>query len=726
MAIPFYNIILSTVIIFSSFHDNTKHFTATNINTALLSSDSLELVKLFNATNGGNWTSKWDLGQPLHTWDGVEINVEGCVVDIQLSNNNLVGSLPDLSLPTLESFDVSDNSISGGIPDFNFPQVKQLRLGGNGLTGTVPDFLNMPLLELLGLVSNKLDGTIPDFSNLSNLTQLFLGENLLSGGVPNFTGLPKLQLLDADFNQLDGEIPDFDALPDLAQLSLNNNSLSGNIPGFSNMPLLDILDLRNNLLDGTVPSLAGMPNLQQIGIAGNNLDSLPDDLPAVDALFVRENRFTFDDLLPYKDVLSFPSQYVPQDSVSFRRTEFADIGDYHEIDLGFDDAVTTNIYTWFKNGQPYLTGQNQNKLVFNVVDDDDEGVYQCRINNTGLSHLTLVSYPITLVIAEPLVIDSMRVTNTRCLTGGGSIRPFASGGLPPYLYSWDNGGNGEVSNGLYAGLYAVTISDAIGQVASDSAEIIVDPALDTENFVHSGDINCNQDRSILEIAIPSFSISELSIIWTNEDNGEIIGEGVLSREVEEGFYGVFVYSSKNECEVDYSWEVKTDTVRPNASIITKEYFPSDNTVLLAIDPLSPNLQPNWETPNGDTYTDNEIIADQQGIYEVTVTNTVNGCSSTTSRFIELVETPNAFTPNGDGVNDLLIFPVLEGNLGGYPNNELIVFNRWNDIIYKAKPYLNDWDGIVRGRPLPEGTYYFILRLKNPDQQIIKGDLTILR
>jgi gliding motility-associated-like protein len=92
-----------------------------------------------------------------------------------------------------------------------------------------------------------------------------------------------------------------------------------------------------------------------------------------------------------------------------------------------------------------------------------------------------------------------------------------------------------------------------------------------------------------------------------------------------------------------------------------------------------------------------------------------------------IETPNGITPNGDGLNDALIFDQLILNPDEYPNNELIVFNRWGDIVFQAQPYGNDWQGEnMDGTNLPDGTYYFILRLDIGGGEIIKGDVTILR
>jgi gliding motility-associated-like protein len=90
--------------------------------------------------------------------------------------------------------------------------------------------------------------------------------------------------------------------------------------------------------------------------------------------------------------------------------------------------------------------------------------------------------------------------------------------------------------------------------------------------------------------------------------------------------------------------------------------------------------------------------------------------------------PNTITPNDDGANDQLVFDVLLFNPAEeFPDNELIIFNRWGDIIYEAKPYNNDWNGLSQdGTPVPEATYYYILRLNIGRGEIIRGDITVIR
>src|SRR5690606_26202715 len=88
--------------------------------------------------------------------------------------------------------------------------------------------------------------------------------------------------------------------------------------------------------------------------------------------------------------------------------------------------------------------------------------------------------------------------------------------------------------------------------------------------------------------------------------------------------------------------------------------------------------------------------------------------------IVALEIPNGFTPNGDGLNDRFEIRGLEF----YPENRLLIFNRWGNEVYNVTAYKNDWDGAS----LSEGTYYYIfeLRLHSGHWQTFKGFVTIVR
>ncbi len=90
---------------------------------------------------------------------------------------------------------------------------------------------------------------------------------------------------------------------------------------------------------------------------------------------------------------------------------------------------------------------------------------------------------------------------------------------------------------------------------------------------------------------------------------------------------------------------------------------------------------------------------------------------------------NGLTPNGDGRNDYLVFKVvsIENCAINYAQSELIIYNRWGDIIYEASPYKNDWGGKnQKGEDLPPGVYYFVLRIRLDKTYTQFGSVILVR
>ena len=102
----------------------------------------------------------------------------------------------------------------------------------------------------------------------------------------------------------------------------------------------------------------------------------------------------------------------------------------------------------------------------------------------------------------------------------------------------------------------------------------------------------------------------------------------------------------------------------------------------------------------------------------------DGCKNEDDIFIKVVKdfvVPNTFTPNGDGINDLWKIE----NMIFYPNHKLEVFNRNGQKLFESTNYNGDWDGTYKGKPLPSGTYYYIIDL-NGARASKKGYVTIIR
>jgi gliding motility-associated-like protein len=101
-----------------------------------------------------------------------------------------------------------------------------------------------------------------------------------------------------------------------------------------------------------------------------------------------------------------------------------------------------------------------------------------------------------------------------------------------------------------------------------------------------------------------------------------------------------------------------------------------------------------------------------------------GCMVTDDIFIKLLlapEVPNAFSPNGDGINDNWVIKYLES----YPGATIDVYNRYGQPVYKSVGYDNPWNGLYNGSPLPIGTYYYIINPKN-GRKTITGSVTIIK
>ena len=106
-----------------------------------------------------------------------------------------------------------------------------------------------------------------------------------------------------------------------------------------------------------------------------------------------------------------------------------------------------------------------------------------------------------------------------------------------------------------------------------------------------------------------------------------------------------------------------------------------------------------------------IIINVEGIYNVEMESPI-GCTGTDSVYVKLVSAeipefeiyvPNAFSPNGDGMND--VFKVIYKGLS-IVNCQLSIFDRWGGEVYSAQGIDNGWDGRKNGKECPGGVYVY--------------------
>lgn len=322
-------------------------------------------------------------------------------------------------------------------------------------------------------------------------------------------------------------------------------------------------------------------------------------------------------------------------------------------------------------------------------------------------------------------------------------------------YSWTLNGQAIAEstaqiNASAPGTYILTVLNTTnGCSASD--EVIV-----TQNFqleladAGSGETTCDVDSLLLMANLPD----DAQGVWTTNSPDARIGDAnspeTLIGRLDRG-ENLFIWTlSTAECP-SYSSDTVIISVEqePVANNDRFEMGPKDDSIslkLVANDDLFNVLD--WSAEIQDKPALGEITSFINGVANYTTRAFANGedqftyeicsitcpdlCSSATvtisierdkeSQFDDL---PNVITVNGDGLNNELIFDVLD--TGTFPDNQISIFNRWGDIVYEAKPYLNDWAGTgLDGKELPQGTYYYILRLDVAEGLIIRGDITILK
>jgi len=115
-------------------------------------------------------------------------------------------------------------------------------------------------------------------------------------------------------------------------------------------------------------------------------------------------------------------------------------------------------------------------------------------------------------------------------------------------------------------------------------------------------------------------------------------------------------------------------------------------------------------------------------YNVAISD-INGCTDTASVTITVMANlseiivPNLITPNADSYNDILVIQ----NIETYPNNEIVIFNGYGQVVYQSSPYNNDWDATFGGTVIPDGTYFYVLDLHDPvlAPEPFQGVITIM-
>jgi len=121
-----------------------------------------------------------------------------------------------------------------------------------------------------------------------------------------------------------------------------------------------------------------------------------------------------------------------------------------------------------------------------------------------------------------------------------------------------------------------------------------------------------------------------------------------------------------------------------------------------------------------------------GTFPVTVLMTnIWGCTDTLIRAVEVIEDftmyiPNAFSPNGDGLNEVF----QPKGMGWKPNMyEFVIYDRWGNLLFKTNDYAKGWDGTIKGQLCPTDVYVWRIKVEasaSGKQKELTGHVTLMK
>jgi len=150
------------------------------------------------------------------------------------------------------------------------------------------------------------------------------------------------------------------------------------------------------------------------------------------------------------------------------------------------------------------------------------------------------------------------------------------------------------------------------------------------------------------------------------------------------------------------------------------------TLLLMQQPPGIDLHFKWYPPtflNYDTILKPICSPANDIFYTLTVTGK-GGCINSSQVAVKILPNPNipnAFSPNGDGLNDYWGIQYLSL----YPKCDVRIFDRFGQLIFHSIGYNKPWDGTYQGKQLPIGVYCYIIDTKR-QKNLFTGIVTLIR
>jgi len=346
----------------------------------------------------------------------------------------------------------------------------------------------------------------------------------------------------------------------------------------------------------------------------------------------------------------------------------------------------------------------------------NSGIYFVVVRDANSCSYTTES--VEIINPRPLTVEATASDPSCNNSSDGQIIVTAFGGTGHYLYALNDGEFQEsnIFSHLSSGTYLVKAKDG-NSCSTQIEKAIFNPGEITVTASGSSAVSCNgaSDGSI------NVSAEGGTGHFTYSINGIDFQESNIFTDLGPGGYNITVLDA-NGCmgKISYSINSKDPIVVSILSNLNAEChgFSGGSAEIEATGGTSPYR---YEWSNGSIGAAASSL--QGGTYEITVSD-ANNCRMSKSitiglnNFVE-INPSNVFTPNEDGINDTWKVK----NIELYPDNELVIINRWGNEVYSTKEYKNEWNG----SQLNEGTYFFLLKANMcNEERKYSGYITIIK
>lgn len=334
------------------------------------------------------------------------------------------------------------------------------------------------------------------------------------------------------------------------------------------------------------------------------------------------------------------------------------------------------------------------------------------------------------------ITASLNTINSSCSSvADGAATASVSGGTPGYRYLW-RGPSSYTANSLsigniFSGNYTLSVTDTLGCLKDTVMRVIT--TITIEAVAGPDTVMCPGGNFTLSAAN---SLGAVTYSWSQifpNGNTVPVSSGsthVITNAVDGTIYkyDLLTISATPGC-FDRDTVVVTTYSIPYLDAGPSFTIPVFSTVTIGGNPTTSGIGTVTWSPSfslSDMNQENPIASNTVAITYTASLGYGRGCLVSDTMRVVLypeIRINNGFSPNNDGKNDRWIIDYLEQ----FPDAEVEVFNRWGDRLFYSRGYATPFDGTFKGKDLPVGTYYYIIRLNHPAYPApYTGPLTIFR